>query len=62
MEEKNWGGVRKGSGRKKGIKKPYAVLSVSVPVEYKEKLKIAAEKNGVTMSKFIQEAIDRAFL
>lgn len=58
-EEKNWGGRRQGAGRPRGIKKPYKVISACVPVEYADKLKQAAEKAGVSISKFIQMAIDK---
>ena len=63
MEEKKVdgrGGARAGSGRPKGIKTPYRRISLNLPEEYSAKLKMAAEKEGLSMSKFIQKAIDDA--
>ena len=63
MEEKKAdgrGGARAGSGRPKGIKTPYRRISLNLPEEYSAKLKMAAEKEGLSMSKFIQKAIDYA--
>lgn len=63
MEEKKVdgrGGARPGSGRPKGIKTPYKRISLNLPEEYSAKLKMAAEKEGLSMSKFIQKAIDDA--
>ena len=63
MEEKKVdgrGGARAGSGRPKGIKTPYRRISLNLTEEYSAKLKIAAEKEGLSMSKFIQKAIDDA--
>ena len=63
MEEKKVdgrGGARAGSGRPKGIKTPYKRISLNLPEEYSAKLKMAAEKEGLSMSKFIQKAIDDA--
>ena len=60
MEEngkKGWGGARKGAGRPKGIKKPYAPLCCSLPVEYVERLKAMAEREGLSMSRMIQKMI-----
>ena len=63
MEEKKVdgrGGARAGSGRPKGIKTPYRRISLNLPEEYSAKLKMVAEKEGLSMSKFIQKAIDDA--
>ena len=38
------GGKRPGAGRPKGIKKPYAQIVCSVPLEYSERLRAMAEK------------------
>ena len=61
MEEKKEtrGGARSGSGRPKGINKPYKAFSIKLPVEYIDKIKQAAESHGLSVSRFIQEAVDR---
>lgn len=62
MEEKKdgRGGARPGAGRPKGVKKPYAHLCFSLPVEYSEKLKAMAKSEGLSVSKLIQRMIDGA--
>ena len=57
-ENKNWGGARKGAGRPKGIKKPYAHICASVPAEYVDKLKDIAAREGLTVGKLLQIMID----
>lgn len=52
------GGARPGAGRPKGVNKPYKSFAVTLPVEYIEKIKDAAERHGLSISKFIQEAVD----
>ena len=47
-----------GSGRPRGIKKPYRTVSANLPAEYYDKLK-AATKAGLSVIKFIQRAVDR---
>ena len=53
-----WGGKRPGSGRPKGIRRPYKSVTLSLPVEYVEKLHRAAEKSGLSINGFIKRAID----
>ncbi len=53
------GGARPGAGRPKGINKPYKSFAVTLPVEYIDKIKDAADKHGLSVSKFIQEAVDK---
>ncbi len=53
------GGKRPGAGRPKGIKKPYAQIVCSVPLEYSERLRAMAEKKeGLSLSKMLQKIID----
>ena len=52
------GGQRPGAGKPRGIKKEYETALVMLPVEYKHKLKDAAEKHGTSVSKFVQYAIN----
>ena len=52
------GGKRPGAGRPKGIKKPYAQVVCSVPLEYSERLRAMAEKEGLSLSKMLQQIID----
>lgn len=52
------GGARPGSGRKKGINKPYVHFTVTFPSEYKDKIKLISEKKGVSASKLLQSWID----
>ena len=52
------GGARPGAGRPKGINKPYKAFSIKLPVEYIDKIKEAADKHGLSVSRFIQEAVD----
>lgn len=60
MEEtkKGRGGKRPGAGRPKGIKKPYAQIVCSVPLEYSERLRAMAEKEGLSLSRMLQKVID----
>ena len=58
-EQKNThGGKRAGAGRPKGIKKPYANIACSVPLEYSERLKSLAQEEGLSLSKMLQKIID----
>lgn len=62
MEGKNIdtrGGSRPGAGRPRGIKRPYKAFSIKLPVEYIERIKDKAERHGLSVSKLIQDAIDR---
>ena len=45
-------------GRPKGIKRPYAHLCFSMPVEYAEKIRAIAASEGLSVSKLIQRMID----
>ena len=60
MEEKSnaRGGARPGAGRPRGIKKPYAQIVCSVPLEYSQKLRAMAETEGLSLSKMLQRIID----
>ena len=53
------GGARPGAGRPKGINKPYRSFAVTLPVEYIDKIKAKADEHGLSISKFIQESVDR---
>lgn len=55
MNERNWGGKRKGAGRKKGISIVYKTFSVSLPEDEYKVLKDAAEKQKMTISRFISK-------
>lgn len=57
-EKNTHGGRRPGAGRPKGISKPYKAFSIKLPVEYIEKIKTSADRHGLSVSKFIQEAVD----
>ena len=61
MDEKKdtRGGRRPGAGRPKGVTKPYKSFAVTLPVEYIERIKAKADEHGLSVSKFIQEAVDR---
>ena len=54
MNERNWGGKRKGAGRKKG-NIVYKTISVSLPQDEMEILKGAAERQQMTVSRFISK-------
>lgn len=41
-----------------GINKQYKAFSIKLPVEYIDKIKEAADKHGLSVSRFIQEAVD----
>ena len=60
MEEKRktWGGKREGAGRPKGINYPYKAFSVKVPLVYHDRIRKAAEKCGLSVSKYIQKVVD----
>ena len=58
-DKKTRGGARPGAGRPKGVKRPYKVVSVNLTLEYEAKLKEAAAKAGLSVSKFVQMVIDR---
>ena len=63
MEEKQndgRGGKRPGAGRPKGITKPYKAFSIKLPIEYIDKIKDAADRQGLSVSRFIQKAVDNA--
>lgn len=53
------GGARAGAGRPRGIKKPYKKVTIAMPEEYAEKLKLLSEQKGKSYSKLIQGLIDR---
>ena len=55
MNERNWGGKRKGAGRRKGISVVYKTFSVSLPEDEYKVLKDAAERQGMTVSRFIRK-------
>lgn len=59
MEDKKdtRGGARPGTGRPKGINRPYKAFSVKFPVEYIDKIREKADENGMSISKFIQKAV-----
>lgn len=52
MNERNWGGKRKGAGRKKGVSIIYKTFSVSLPKDEYKVLKDAAERKRMTISRF----------
>lgn len=60
MEDKKdtRGGARPGAGRPKGINRPYKAFSVKLPVEYIDKIREKADEYGMSVSKFIQKAVD----
>lgn len=57
-EKKTKGGARAGAGRPKGIKRPYAQIVCSVPLEYSERLRKLAKSEGLSLSKMLQKIID----
>jgi len=61
MEEKTWGGKRKGSGRPIGSTKEnkveYVKTSICVLPEELAKLKQLAKNEGKTLSRFIVDSI-----
>lgn len=57
-EKKTKGGARAGAGRPKGIKRPYAQIVCSVPLEYSERLRKLANAEGLSLSKMLQKIID----
>ena len=54
MNERNWGGKRKGAGRKKG-NTVYKTISISLPECELEILQEAAERQNMTVSRFISK-------
>lgn len=54
MNERNWGGKRKGAGRKKG-NIVYKTISVSLPEDELEILEDAAKHQNMTVSRFISK-------
>ena len=60
MEDKKdtRGGARPGAGRPKGINRPYKAFSVKLPVESIDKIREKADEYGMSVSKFIQKAVD----
>lgn len=56
--ESNHGGKRDGAGRKKGIKKPYQSITIALPEEDAMKLRALAEKNGLSISKYVLSLIE----
>ena len=54
MNDRNWGGKRKDAGRKKGDI-TYKTISVSLPEEELKILQDAAEKQKMTVSRFISK-------
>ena len=54
MNERNWGGKRKGAGRKKG-NTVYKTISVSLPEDELEILQETAERQNMTVSRFISK-------
>ena len=54
------GGARPGAGRPKGIRRPYCSFSVKLPAEYPDRIRMAAERRGLSVSKFIQMVVDEA--
>ncbi len=59
MNESNWGGRRKGSGRKATGKKT-ATLSITLPIEEVELLKKYAKDSKLSVSKFISKVLGLA--
>lgn len=54
MNERNWGGKREGSGRKKGDI-VYKTISVCLPEDEMKVLQEAAERQKMTVSRFISK-------
>ena len=54
MNERNWGGQRNGAGRKKG-NTVYKTISVSLPEDELAILQDAAQKQKMTVSRFISK-------
>lgn len=54
MNERNWGGKRKGAGRKKGDI-VYQTVSLVLPKEEMEVLKHLADREEITVSRFISK-------
>lgn len=59
MSERNWGGKRDGAGRKKGDIE-YQTFSVVLPKEEAELLKKIAERQNMTVSRFISKYLQLA--
>jgi hypothetical protein len=54
MNERNWGGKRNGSGRKKGDI-VYKTISICLPEDEMKVLQEAAERQKMTVSRFISK-------
>ena len=54
MNERNWGGKRNGSGRKKGDI-VYKTISICLPEDEMKVLHEAAERQKMTVSRFISK-------
>lgn len=54
MNERNWGGKRNGSGRKKG-NIVYKTISICLPEDEMKVLQEAAERQKMTVSRFISK-------
>lgn len=54
MNERNWGGKREGSGRKKGDI-VYKTISICLPEDEMKVLQEAAERQKMTVSRFISK-------
>lgn len=52
------GGKRRGAGRPRGIKRPYKKITINMPEEYTNKLKLLAKQKGTSLSKLLQGFID----
>lgn len=59
MNERNWGGKRKGAGRKKG-EVEYQTFSVVLPKEEVELLRREAKGQKMTVSRFISKYLHLA--
>lgn len=61
-EKKNWGGARPGSGRPRGIKKPYKNITIALPEQAVPRLKAIAKYRNLSVSKLIQNFINENYL
>lgn len=57
MNDRNWGGKRNGSGRKKG-EIEYQTFSVVLPKEEVDLLKRLAKRENLTVSRFISKNLE----
>lgn len=55
MEEnkKNWGGARKGAGRKTSSEGPIVTVGLTIEAASKAKLKSLADAEGMSMSEYV---------